>query len=288
MKGKWHTLGKNDTITCHGLEESLRGGQSFSWSVLGENHWGGAIGHVRVDLRWMEGLVEYRSFGDSSVNKTDLTNYLWMDPSYGEAIDSLPWRSDPVLHQAMKAFPGLRILRQPLDETLFVFLLSSAKSIPQIKNLREKTFKLLGKNLGDGIYSFPGWDRLLDLSEKDARHLGMGYRAKYVTGVAEFLSRRPGWIENLPNLSYGEAKKKLQELPGVGPKVADCVLLFGGRKNEAFPIDTWILKSLQSQYGMNGWKVAQMQDFARIHFGTYAGLAQQFLFSFQRKKNILF
>ena len=121
MKGQWHTLEKNDTITCHGLEESLMGGQSFSWSVLGDNHWGGAIGHIRVDLRWMEGLVEWRSFGDSFVDKTYLTNYLWMDPSYGQAIDSLPWRSDPVLLQAMKAFPGLRILRQPMDEILFVF-----------------------------------------------------------------------------------------------------------------------------------------------------------------------
>ena len=70
----------------------------------------------------------------------------------------------------------------------------------------------------------------------------------------------------------------------MGPKVADCVLLFGGKKNQAFPIDTWILQSLESQYGMNGWKINQMQDFARIHFGAHAGLAQQFLFSFQRKK----
>jgi len=287
VKGQWNTLGKKNSITCHGLEESLMGGQSFSWSILGNKHWGGSIGHVRVDLRWREGLVEWRSPRGSSLGTNDLINYLWLDPSYEKAVDSLPWRSDPVLRQAIKNFTGLRILRQPMDETLFVFLLSSAKSIPQIKNLREKTFKLLGMNLGDGVYSFPGWDRLLDLSEKDARDLGMGYRAKYVTGVAKFLSRRSGWIENLSDLSYWEAKKKLQELPGVGPKVADCVLLFGAKKNEAFPIDTWILKSLQSQYGMNGWKVPQMQEFARIHFGAYAGLAQQFLFSFQRKKNIL-
>ena len=283
MAIKWNSLGRY-SISYVGLEESLLGGQSFSWTQSAQNQWTGVIGQAVVQLKWNDGLVYWISSNINLVSKKELLEYLWLDSSYDEAINSLPWRSDCVLKSAMDQFAGLRILRQPMDETLFVFLLSSAKSIPQIKVLREKTYQLLGENLGNGLYAFPGWKRLKDLSEKTARDLGMGYRAKYVTGVAKFLFQRAGWMDSLAGLNYLEAKKKLQELPGVGPKVADCVLLFGGKKNEAFPIDTWILQSLESQYGMNGWKADQMQDFARIHFGTYSGLAQQFLFSFQRKK----
>ncbi|MEL0004550.1 MAG: DNA glycosylase [Opitutales bacterium] len=284
MAAKWSSLGEKHPISYIGLEETLLGGQSFSWTQSAKNQWIGVIGQAVVQLKWNDGFVDWLSSNINLVGKKELLEYLWLDSSYDEAVSSLPWRSDSVLKSAMDQFAGLRILRQPMDETLFVFLLSSAKSIPQIKVLREKTYQLLGENLGNGLYAFPGWKRLKDLSEKTARDLGMGYRAKYVTGVAEFLKNRTGWLESLTELNYSEAKKKLQELPGVGPKVADCVLLFGGKKNQAFPIDTWILQSLESQYGMNGWKINQMQDFARIHFGAHAGLAQQFLFSFQRKK----
>lgn len=284
MAAKWSSLGEKHPISYIGLEETLLGGQSFSWTQSAKNQWIGVIGQAVVQLKWNDGLVYWLSSNINMVGKKELLEYLWLDSSYDEAVSSLPWRSDSVLKSAMDQFAGLRILRQPMDETLFVFLLSSAKSIPQIKVLREKTYQLLGENLGNGLYAFPGWKRLKDLSEKLARDLGMGYRAKYVTGVAEFLNSKTGWLESLTELNYPEAKKKLQELPGVGPKVADCVLLFGGKKNQAFPIDTWILQSLESQYGMNGWKINQMQDFARIHFGAHAGLAQQFLFSFQRKK----
>ena len=284
MAAKWSSLGEKHPISYIGLEETLLGGQSFSWTQSAKNQWIGVIGQAVVQLKWNDGFVDWLSSNINLVGKKELLEYLWLDSSYDEAVSSLPWRSDSVLKSAMDQFAGLRILRQPMDETLFVFLLSSAKSIPQIKVLREKTYQLLGENLGNGLYAFPGWKRLKDLSEKLARDLGMGYRAKYVTGVAEFLNSKTGWLESLTELNYPEAKKKLQELPGVGPKVADCVLLFGGKRSQAFPIDTWILQSLESQYGMNGWKINQMQDFARIHFGAHAGLAQQFLFSFQRKK----
>ena len=272
MAAKWSSLGKNHPISYIGLEETLLGGQSFSWTQSAKNQWIGVIGQAVVQLKWNDGLVDWLSSNINLVGKKELLEYLWLDSSYDEAVSSLPWRSDSVLKSAMDQFAGLRILRQPMDETLFVFLLSSAKSIPQIKVLREKTYQLFGEKLGNGLYAFPGWKRLKDLSENTARDLGMGYRAKYVTGVAEFLNSKTGWLESLTELNYSKAKKKLQELPGVGPKVADCVLLFGGKKNQAFPIDTWILQSLESQYGMNGWKINQMQDFARIHFGAHAGL----------------
>lgn len=282
MNGEWKPIGKRHAISLVGLNETLLGGQSFSWSSESENQWVGVIRKAVVRLRWIEGQLEWRSSGLMPVRERDLIHYLWLDQSYELAVDSLPWRSDQILDQAMRNFPGLRILRQPMDETLLVFLLSSAKSIPQIQKLRHKIYHLFGEYLSINLHAFPGWSKLKDLNESDARKLGVGYRAKYLVGTASFLDSKPNFLNDLKSLSYQQAKLKLMELPGVGPKVADCVLLFGGEKSEAFPIDTWILQSMEKQYGMKGWKIPQMNEFARIHFGLHAGLAQQFLFSYQR------
>lgn len=81
---------------------------------------------------------------------------------------------------------------------------------------------------------------------------------------------------------YAEAKARLLELPGVGEKVADCVLLFGAGRLESFPVDTWIIKAMERRYGLAGWKPAQIAHFGRVHFGAQAGLAQQYLFAFER------
>ena len=231
---------------------------------------------------WENGQLYWCANGPVPLSKKEIEDYLWLDDSYREAVDALPWRSDQSLDQAIKKFSGLRVLRQPIDETLLVFLLSSAKSIPQIKQLRHRIHLNFGEDLGEGRFAFPGWERLSKLSETDARNLGMGYRAKYLVGVAQFLCQRHGWLEEVSGSNYKKARSSLMELPGVGPKVADCVLLFGAGKSQAFPIDTWIFQALERQYGMKGWTMKQMQEFAGIHFGHYAGLAQQFLFSFQR------
>ena len=171
MTDKWNALGEKNAITHIGLEESLLGGQSFSWSPNGEKQWVGVIGHSVLKLRWNEGQLEWSAPNSSTISEKHVSHYLWLDSSYRDAVDSLPWRSDSILRQAINEFSGLRILRQPIDETLFVFLLSSAKSIPQIKHLREKTYQLLGDSLEEGIYAFPGWERILTLSEKEARQL---------------------------------------------------------------------------------------------------------------------
>ena len=282
MTACWESIGSPDSISLLGLEESLLGGQSFSWSCLGDKKWVGVIRRSVVHLRWENGQLYWCASGPVPLSKKEIEDYLWLDDSYREAVDALPWRSDQPLDQAIKKFSGLRVLRQPIDETLLVFLLSSAKSIPQIKQLRHRIHLNFGEDLGEGLFAFPGWERLSKLSETEARKLGMGYRAKYLVGVAQFICQRQGWLEEVSGLKYKEARSCLMELPGVGPKVADCVLLFGAGKSQAFPIDTWILQALERQYGMKGWTMQQMQEFAGIHFGQHAGLAQQFLFSFQR------
>ena len=114
------------------------------------------------------------------------------------------------------------------------------------------------------------------------------WSASTQSGVAleerEETADQPGWLVETERLPYAAAKARLLELPGVGEKVADCVLLFGAGRLEAFPVDVWVLKSLARRYGLAGWKPAQVAQFGRTHFGPSAGLAQQYLFAWERRQ----
>ena len=269
-------------LTDLSLTETLSGGQSFVWDQEESGDWEGVIAGTRISLRLNKDSLAWKNQGPKDFSEKELIDYLWLDDSYREATDNLPWRSDPFLKLCMDLLPGLRILKQPLDETLFYFLLSPVKSIPQIKEIGSLIAKNFGEDLGQGKYAFPGWSRLAEISEGELRQLKLGYRAKNVAGTANFLKTRPNWLPSLSGRSYSEAKIELMKLPGVGPKIADCVLLFGARKYQAFPIDTWIEKVLSRRYGLSKWNTEQKLQFAELHFGSFAGLAQQFFFSAER------
>jgi len=223
--------------------------------------------------------------GISAAEETSATlRYLSLDkPSQGE-LDCLPWRSDPVLDQALAAFPGLRILAQPFGETLFCFLCSATKRIDQIKVICEKVAHAHGAPLTNGSYALPSWETLASVGEQELRECQLGYRAKYIANCARFLAEHPGWLERVSAMPTAEARIALQQLPGVGEKIADCTLLFGAGRLEVFPIDTWIQQAMENLYGLRGWGKAQLQTFAKAHFGSQAGYAQQVLFAHVRSK----
>jgi len=209
--------------------------------------------------------------------------------------DSLPWRSDPHLAQCITAFPELRLLRQPFGETLLGFLCSATKQIVQIKQIVALLAERHGTEIGRArtplraeaatkrLAALPTWAELADVPESELRQCLLGFRAKFIHATARHIAQRPGWLEETENLPYAAAKARLLGLPGVGEKVADCVLLFGAGKLEAFPVDTWILKSLERRYHLTAWKPTQVAHFGRTHFGPLAGLAQQYLFAWERK-----
>ena len=224
------------------------------------------------------------------------------------AVAALPWRSDPHLARCLAAFPGLTILRQPFGETLLGFLCSATKQIVQIKQMvallaarhgapilrPDPACHLIGDkpvpaSAADDISlppptlnRLPTWAELATVPETDLRACLLGFRARYIHETARFIAARPGWLEETEHLPYAVAKARLCELPGVGEKVADCVLLFGAGKLEAFPVDTWIIKAMARRYALDGWSPAQIAHFGRVHFGAHAGLAQQYLFAYER------
>lgn len=279
--GRWQKI-KSHGFSGISLSETLEGGQSFVWQNIGNKNWIGVICGKLLEIRLRKSIFEWRSNLQMPITSREVRNYFWIDPSYEKAIDSLPWRSDPILKHSIESLSGLRILRQPIDEILFYFLLSPVKSIPQIKETGQLVSKSYGNYLGRGVYAFPGWENLSKVSEKEFRKLKLGYRAKNIVETAQFLEKHPGWLNKIQGYSYPTAVEKLKQLPGVGSKIADCTLLFGAGKLNAFPIDTWIQKVMSNRYELNGWNQKQMSTFADKHFGDFAGLVQQFFFSAER------
>ena len=291
------------------LAETLDGGQAFRWHGV-DGVWTGLWSDNLAQLRLTGGTLEWRAPTTLQVRvAAALPRYLGLDTDWAALTDALPWRSDAHLAECITAFPGLRLLRQPFGETLLGFLCSATKQIVQIKQmvalLAERHGTKLEWNAASGrvrsasgtprstlalpsdvalrFHALPTWDQLARIPEQELRACLLGFRARYIHATARFIAARPGWLEETEHLPHAAAKARLLELPGVGEKVADCVLLFGAGKLEAFPVDTWVLKSLARRYGLTGWKPAPVAHFGRTHFGPLAGLAQQYLFAWERK-----
>lgn len=278
----WEILEEVSDFSPEGFRETLLGGQAFRWLEKESAVYEGIWEDSWIRLRCKDnGRVEFAFPRAHPVSSAAVKNYLGFHLPWQTLTDQLPFRSDPALDSAMFAFPGLRILQQPAGETLLSFLCSSNKQIVQIRQMHEALARELGTPLWRGapVSRLPTWPILAEASEEDLLRCRLGYRAKLVKGTATYLTEHPGFLESIEDFSTEEARVALQELPGVGPKVADCVLLFGYQRLDAFPIDTWILKILEEAYGLFGWSRKQLEQFVQAHFGKLGGLAQQFLFA---------
>lgn len=283
----WTPLAPVLSLSSTTLAELLDGGQAFRWTQDPDGSWLGLwSGHV-VRLRLgSDHMIEWASPTPlASRTAPALVRYLGLDLDYTTHLDSLPWRSDAHLATCLAAYPHLRILRQPFGETLLGFLCSATKQIVQIKQMIASLAARHGEPLSPGLpfNRLPTWSELATVPEADLRACLLGFRARYIHETALFLAAHPGWLEETQALPYTAAKARLCELPGVGEKVADCVLLFGAGRLEAFPVDVWIIKTMERRYGLEGWSPSQIAHFGRMHFGPLAGLAQQYLFAWERR-----
>jgi|SRR3989344_3382681 len=209
--------------------------------------------------------------------KTDDFNHLFrLDDNYEAILSSI---RDAHVGAAITAYPGLRVLRQDPWECLVSFLCSSATNIPRIKRDLNAIARTFGSER-DGVHLFPQIGEIDDVEK--LRNCGTGFRAKYIAAVNDTVTA--GFLNKLRKLRYEDAHAALMELPGVGPKIADCVLLFSCDHLSAFPIDTWMEKVLVEDYGKKKKTYAHLSSFARERFGDYAGYAQQFLYHWKRNE----
>lgn len=205
-------------------------------------------------------------------------HYFDMGTDYEKLLGILP--QDGFLQASLQYGRGLRVLCQPPFETLITFILSANNNVSRIRGLVERLCSAYGEPVGERHFAFPAPAALAAATEEDFRALGAGYRAPYIRSAARAVAE--GFDLNaLKDTPYPEAKKALQALDGVGPKVADCVLLFSLHHRCAFVQDVWIRRVLREVYRAPGGK-AQAERFIHARFGEYGGIAQQYLFHYAR------
>lgn len=279
----WTNLPAARGFTDAVLAEILIGGQAFRWFWQPKDQaWLGIWDRNVVRLRLgPDGALQYTSPTDTS--PAEITAYLALGRSARWAA-ALPRRADPVLAAMAQRWSRLSILAQPPGETLLAFLCSSNKRIPHIRAMLHNLAVAFGRPLPQtSCHALPDWPTLAAVPEDALRRCALGYRAAHVHRTARFLHQNPGFLATIPKLAYPEAHHQLCQLPGVGPKVADCVLLFGFGFGQAFPVDTWIQRALADAYPeLATWSRPAMATFARVHFGPAAGLAQQWFFAERR------
>ena len=187
---------------------------------------------------------------------------------------------------------GIRILNQDLWETIISFIISANNNIPRIKGIIERLSKNYGKEIqwnGKKYYTFPTPEELKDVKVEEYRNLGLGFRDIRLYETTKMILDKKVDIEELEqNPNTLEVREQLLTLSGVGPKVADCILLFSTLKRfEVFPIDVWVRRVMNDLYIKNEdeTKVSkkQIENIAKEKFGNLAGLAQQYLFYWRRE-----
>lgn len=218
--------------------------------------------------------------------------YFALDHDLKKICRTLP-KGDKPLRQALKFAPGLRILRQPRWECLASFITSSLKQVAHIRQmslaLRSKFGNKVGTIEGVDLFSYPTPEALADAGESALRACGLGYRAKFLHQTAVRIAEGAFDLDGVATLDDAAALEKLCELPGVGPKIAQCSLLFGWERLGMFPIDVWIERALRELYFAEARRQPSskaLRDFAWEHFGPYRGYAQQWIFHHARTSGI--
>lgn len=262
----------------YNLERTLRCGQAFGWKVSGAGAEGFFSGR-RVTVRQAGDRIVVEGLEDSSSLRA-LRNYLNLDADLAGIERRLA--RDPILRRAMPHTSGIALLRQDPWQCLISFIVSAFNNIPKIELSVGRLVSRFGGINGDGS-DFPQPQALAAARLRGLRACALGYRAPYVAAVARLVASGQFDLAGPHKLPYAEARSLLLALPGVGEKVADCVLLFGYGKYEAFPVDVWVKRAVERWY-LRGRAVStsEIRRFGAARFGNLAGYAQQHLHYFAR------
>lgn len=266
------------------LELTLTCGQTFCWNRINGDLYGEGPSKFYTFRNGEPLIVEQE--GDTIIAETELPRRevieaLSLHHNLEEIYSTFP--EDEKLNEAREALEGLRIIQDEFFPCLISYLCSPQMQIPRIKQMHNSIAEKYGETIeyqGEKLVRFPNMEELKDASETDLRDLGLGYRAKYVINTIEILEEEGLSIAS----DYEEAREDLKQLYGVGNKVADCVLLFSLEFLEAYPLDTWALKSAEKHYNfLHSEDYEEASENLREYFGPYSGYAQEYLFHAARK-----
>ena len=260
---------------------TIDSGQVFHWRRIGDG-FAGVIGGTLVRVEQSGGVLRVPIGREETVSR-----YFALDHPLPEIYASFP--GDPAMTESLAHCRGLRIIRQPLWECLATFITSALKQVAHIAQISHRLRERFGQPVGCighvEFQAYPSVERMAALDELTLRACGLGFRAKSLLATARLLAEGKRDLESIRTLSDADALVELCRFPGVGAKVANCVLLFGYERLRAFPIDVWIERVLREMYFQRKRKVttARLQQFSGTYFGKYGGYAQQYLFHHARK-----
>jgi N-glycosylase/DNA lyase len=272
------------------LAMTLNSGQVFHWEKI-DNGFAGTIGDRAVYVEQDANVLKVRFGATPKPARGTLAlpsivpHYFALDHPLAEICAAFP--VDPVMNAARDFCRGLRIIRQPKWECLATFICSSMKQVAHIrqisKALRER-FGVPRKIDRHVAHAFPSARRLAQSSESELRKCGLGYRAKNLLATARLVGSREADLDAWSALSDDDLRARLCSLPGVGPKIANCVMLFAYERLRAFPIDVWIERVLREKYfpRKQATMAQELREFSETYFGEHGGYAQQYLFHYAR------
>jgi N-glycosylase/DNA lyase len=276
------------------LEKTLDSGQVFHWEKAGKG-FVGAIADYAVYVEQNGDLLKGKMEGGAPATPGSrelappvagmVRHYFALDHPLREICASFP--DDPVINTARLFCRGLRIIRQPKWECLATFICSSMKQVAHIRQISLALRRRFGerRKIGNRVaYTFPLAQRIARASENDLRECALGYRARNLLMTARLVCSGEADLGAWSVLPDTDLREKLCALPGVGAKVANCVMLFAFERLRAFPIDVWIERALKQQYFPRKKRVTALElcKFSQTYFGEYGGYAQQYLFHHAR------
>jgi len=273
------TLSHNQQFS---LDQTLGCGQVFRWDRTEYGWWYGVIGKRVIRIRQVGMRLTFEGAPMSFI-----THYFSLDVDLIPILSSID--RDPFIHTAISQCTGLRLIRQPKWECLVSYICSTNSNIPMIRRRIATIAQQFGEAIefeGNTYYAFPEPSSIL-CGEHLLTDCKLGYRTPYVLDTACKITDEKQWEDTISALPFEDARRELMKLMGVGPKAADCILLFAFQKYEAFPVDVWIRRIMQQKYiktlsttsALTGREYDTIRRFAKNHFGEYCGYAQEYLYA---------
>ena len=265
-------------------------GQCFRWNEEQDGSYTGVFGNNVLNVRKEENTIYIKGICDGEIRDV-CTQYFDLNRDY-EAMKETLSKVDENVKTSISYGSGIRLLNQDLWETLISFIISANNNIPRIKKIIETLSRKYGKPiewLGKTYYTFPSVEELKNVTVQEYREAGLGFRDKYVAEAVRKVESGEVDLREISRIeSTDEVRQKLMEFPGVGEKVADCVLLFSTLKRlDAFPVDVWVRRVMRELYFPDVEEKSldkkQIQELARKKYKTLAGIAQQYLFYWKRE-----
>ena len=265
------------------LDNTINSGQVFLWKKQ-NNFWYGINGQDVLRINELGHIKSYENVKSDFFRRRD---------DLEKIIQSIS--KDSITKQAVKRYLGLRLLRQDPFQCFISFIVSSNSNIQKIKLNLENLSKKFGKKIifdKNEFYTFPEPRTIAKASIEEINSCGLGYRSKFVLDASKMIESKQLDLEDLKKTNYHDANQIIQSVPGIGNKVADCILLFSLDKLEAFPLDRWMIRILEKYYSEKfelETKSITQKQYELLHekvvdyFGPYAGYAQQFLFKMERE-----